>query len=74
MSRAISLLGLRWTSASHHVKISSIVQYIVVTGGIGGINTDAKYIDLKVGSVKGRFSPSTANSASTNKDGKITPR
>ena len=55
VSRAIALLGIRWSSSVHRAQIGPIVQSIVVQGGLGGIESDAKYKELKSASVKGDF-------------------
>jgi hypothetical protein len=39
VSRAVILLGMRWSSSPHLVQIAPIVQTIVVAAGLGGITT-----------------------------------
>ena len=55
VSRLIVLLGMRWSSSLHRAQISPIVQSIVVQDALGGIDSDAKYKELKAASVKGDF-------------------
>jgi hypothetical protein len=55
VSRLVSLLGVRWSSSLNRGYVGPLVQDIVVTGGIAGVDSDAKYKDMKASSVKGDF-------------------
>jgi hypothetical protein len=55
VGRAMILLGVRWASSPHRAQVGPIVQNIVVTGGLDGIATAERYIELKMASVKGDF-------------------
>ena len=54
-SRLVQILGLRWASSLHSAPVGPLVQEAVVTGGIAGVDSDAKYNALKLKSVKGDF-------------------
>jgi hypothetical protein len=55
VSRAIILLGIRWSSSLHRAQVGPIVQNIVVEGGLGGITSAKQYSQQKMASVKGDF-------------------
>jgi hypothetical protein len=54
-SRAIILLGIRWSSSLHRAQVGPIIQNIVVDGGLGGIISAEQYSQQKMASVKGDF-------------------
>ena len=51
--RLVQMLGIRWTSSLHKGHVGPLVQEAVVSCGIAGVDTDAKYNGLKLKSVKG---------------------
>ena len=53
--RLVQMLGIRWTSSLHKGHVGPLVQECVVSCGIAGVDTDAKYNALKLKSVKGDF-------------------
>jgi hypothetical protein len=55
LSRAIILLGIRWSSSLHRAQVGPIVQNIVVESGLGGITSAKQYSQQKMASVKGNF-------------------
>ena len=54
-SRLVQMLGIRWASSLQKAHVGPVVQDCVVSGGIAGVDTDAKYNALKLKSVKGDF-------------------
>ncbi len=55
VARLVQILGLRWASSLNSVQVGPLVQETDVTGGIAGVDSDAKYNALKLKSVKGEF-------------------
>ena len=55
VSRLVSHLGVRWSSSLNRGYVGPLVQEIVVTGGIAGVDSDAKYKEMKAASVKGDY-------------------
>jgi hypothetical protein len=51
----IGLLGVRWQSSLFSGQVGPIVLYIVVQGGLAGIDSEEKYMECKAASVKGNF-------------------
>ncbi len=55
VARLCALLGVRWSSSLNLGHVGPMVQEIVVTAGLAGVDSNAKYIELKAASVKGDF-------------------
>ena len=41
--RLVQMLGIRWTSSLQKAHVGPVVQDCVVSGGIAGVDTNAKY-------------------------------
>jgi hypothetical protein len=54
-SRLVSLLGVRWSSSLYRGYAGPLIQEIVVTGRIAGVDSDAKYKERKAARVKGDY-------------------
>jgi hypothetical protein len=55
VSRLVSLQAVCWSSSLNRWYVGPLVQEIVVTGGIAGVDSNAKYKDIKAASVKGDY-------------------